>query len=133
MPRYRLNTITARRSYTIAEISSLLSVNRRTCGRWIREEGLRVVEENTSPLLVLGAELIDFIKKKRNKASAPLKDNEIYCLKCRRPVRAKVGTEKIVNTGKKLGKDNHEQLKKTGICENCGNEINRYLGVARRD
>ena len=133
MPRYNLNLISERRSYTISEISSLLGVNRRTCGRWIRKEGLKVIKENTSPLLILGADLIVLIKKKRNKIDSPLKENEFYCLKCRIAVRAKTGSEQTIKTGKRLGKDNHEQLKKTGICENCGKPLNKFLGVERRD
>ena len=133
MPRYKLNIITIRRSYTINEISSLLGVSRRTCGRWTRNDGLRVVEANTSPLLVLGADLIGFLKDKRSKNQNTLKENEFYCLKCRKPVRATVGSEQAINTGKRLGKDNHEQIKRIGICENCGKVVNRYLGVERRD
>jgi len=128
MPRYNLKTITLRRAYTTDEIAHLFGVNRRTCGRWVRE-GLKVVEENKSPLLVLGADLIDFIKKKRGKADTPLKENEFYCFKCREAVRAKIGSEQIIKTGKRTGKDNHEQLRKTGKCENCGTEINKFTGV----
>jgi hypothetical protein len=133
MSRYNLNLISGRRSYTIGEISSLLGVNRRTCGRWIRKEGLKVIKENTSPLLILGEDLIDLIKKKRNKIDTPLKENEFYCLKCHKAVRAKISSEQIIKTGKRLGKDNHEQLKKIGICENCGKPLNKFLGVERRD
>lgn len=133
MPRYKLNTITARRSYTIAEISALLGVDRRTCGRWIRNEGLRVVEENTSPLFVLGADLAGFLKEKRRKAEIQLKENEFYCLKCRGAVRAKIGSEQVIPTGKRIGRDNYEQMKKIGVCEKCETELTRYLGVERRD
>ena len=64
MPSYNINSIISRRSYSVNEIAFLLGVDRRTCGRWIKYEGLVLIEENTKPLLVMGRDLIDFIKKK---------------------------------------------------------------------
>lgn len=127
MPNYNINLITARRSYCIAEIASLLGRDRKTCGRWIKYEGLRVIEENTNPLLIMGEDLIAFIKKKREKRRISLKENEFFCLKCHKAVRAKTRSEQTIKTGKRIGKDNREQLKKTGVCENCGTKLNRFL------
>ena len=131
MPNYNLNQITARRSYSINEIAHLLDVNRRTCGRWIKHEGLKSIGDNTSNLLIMGMELKDFIKKKRNKRKIHLKDNEFFCLKCHKAVKAKIGSEQIVKTGKKIGKDNQEQLKRVGVCENCETKVNKFLGACR--
>jgi hypothetical protein len=133
MPNYNINLITVRRSYSVNEIASLLGISRRTCGRWIKYEGLRVIEENTNPLLIIGADLIGFMKKKREKRRIPLKENEFFCVKCHKAVRAKIGSEQITKTGKRIGKDNQEQLKKTGICENCQTPLNKFLGVCQRD
>lgn len=133
MPNYNINLITARRSYCIAEIVSLWGINRRTCGRWIKYKGLRVIEENTNPLLVMGVDLIDFIKKKRERGKISLKENEFFCVKCHKAVRAKIGSEQITKTGKRIGKNNQEQLKKIGVCENCETRLNKFLGVCRRD
>lgn len=79
----------------------------------------------------MGFDLEDFIKKKRVERKTALKENEFFCMKCHKAVNAKKGSEQIIKTGKKMGKDNHEQLKKTGICEVCGTEINKYLGVCQ--
>lgn len=133
MPNYNTNLITARRSYCVNEIASLLGRDRRTCGRWIKYEGLKTIKENTSPLLIMGYDLINFIKKRREEKKIPLKENEFFCLKCHKAVRAKIGSEQIVKTGKRIGKDNREQLKKTGVCENCETRLNKFLGVCRRD
>jgi hypothetical protein len=127
MPNYNLNLITARRSYSVNEIASLLGVDRKTCGRWIKHEGLKVIEENTNPLLITGADLMNFIKKKREKRKVPVKENEFFCVKCHKAVRAKTGSEQIVKTGKRIGIDNREQLKKTGICESCDTQLNKFL------
>ena len=133
MPNYNLNLITARRSYTINEISSLWKVSRKTCGRWIKYEGLKVLEESKSPLLIIGADLIHFIKKKREKSKIPIKENEFLCFKCHKAVRAKTGSEQTIEAGNKIGKANQEQLKKVGICEYCGTKLNKLLGVSRQD
>lgn len=131
MPNYNINLITARRSYCVNEIASLLGINRKTCGRWIKCGDLKVIEENVNPLLVMGADLINFIKEKREKRKIHLKENEFFCVKCHKAVKAKIGSEQIIKTGKKIGKDSKEQFKKTGICENCGTKINKFLGVCQ--
>jgi hypothetical protein len=133
MPNCNLHLIRARKSYTVNEIAGLLAINRKTCTRWIKNEGLRVIEENATPLLVMGRDLIDFIKKKRAKKRTPLKENEYYCMKCRKAVRARTGSEQTIKTGKRIGKNDQEQYKKTGICENCGIGLNKFLGVCQQD
>ena len=133
MRNYNPRLITARRSYTISEICSLLGVNRRTCGRWIKDEGLEVLEEKTSPLLIMGGDLINFIKRKKGEGKTPLKENEFFCVKCRNAVRAKTGSEQIIKTGKRIGKANMDQCKKTGVCEHCNTTVNKFLGVYQRD
>ena len=133
MPNYNIHKIQTRRSYNLTEIASLFNIDRKTCGRWIKNERLRVIEENGNPVLVMGADLKDFITKKRTKKKRPLKENEFFCFKCHKAVKAKTGSEKTIKTGKKIGKENREQLKKIGICEVCGTEINRYLGVCQKD
>lgn len=127
MSSYCINKIKSRRSYSINQIASLLGVDRKTCSRWIKNEGLRVLEENTNPLLVMGANLEDFIRKKRAKNQFTLKENEFLCFKCHKAVKPKIGSERTIKTGKRIGKENREQLRKMGNCEACGTEINRYI------
>ena len=133
MSSYSINKIKLRKSYSITEMASLLNIDRKTCSRWIRDEGLKVIEENTNPLLVMGIDLEEFIKKKRAKNQFTLKENEFLCFKCHKAVKSKIGSERTIKTGKRIGKDNQEQFKKTGNCEVCGTEINKYLGVSQKD
>lgn len=133
MSNYNISKIKSRKSYNITEMASLLDIDRKTCSRWIKDEGLKVIEENINPILVMGADLEDFIRKKRTKNQFTLKENEFYCLKCHRAVMPKIGSERVVKTGKRIGKENQEQFKKTGNCEVCGTEINKYLRVSRKD
>jgi len=108
----------------------LLSVDGKTCRRWIKYESLMTIE-GIKPFLITGAELIRFIKDKREKGKIPIKENEFYCLKCRKAVIAKTGSEQTIETGKTIGKDNHKLFRKTGICEFCGTKLNKYSGVCQ--
>ena len=133
MPKYNVRLIKSRRSYSMSEIASLLGIDRKTCHRWIKEGGLGVIEEGVNPLLVMGANLIDFLKGRRAKRSVLLGENEFLCMKCHKAVKARVGTERIVKTGKMVGKNNLEQLKRVGACEVCGTTVNVFLRVSRQD
>ncbi len=133
MSSYSINKIKRKRSYSIAEIVSLLGIDRRTCSRWIKDEGLKVIEEHTIPLLVMGVDLEEFIRKKRTERKIPLKKNEFCCFKCHKAVIAKIGSESIVKTGKRIGKENREQFRKIGICEICAGRVTKYLAVSRKD
>lgn len=130
MTSYNLNKIKMRKSYSIAEITSLFGITRKTCSRWLKE-GLKVVEESVSPILVMGFDLENFIKERRTKKKINLKENESLCMKCHKAVIAKIGSEQVIKTGKRIGKDNQEQLRKIGICEVCGTKINRFLRVCQ--
>ena len=133
MPNYNHRLIKSKRSYSINEISSLFGVNRRTCNRWLKNEGLKVIEKKVSPLLIMGFDLIIFIKKKKTKNKVALRVNESFCVKCHKATKAKMGSEKIVKTGKKIGKADLEQFKKIGVCRICGTKLNRFLKVYQRD
>jgi len=132
MPKYNINLITTRRSYLIKDITDLYGVSGKTCHRWISEGGLATIE-GIKPYFIRGEDLIDFINKQREKGKIPIRENEFLCLKCHKAVKAKAGSEQIIETGKTIGKDNHKQLRKTGICEVCERKVFKYLRVCQRD
>jgi len=123
--RYKINQVSKRRSYSVKDISCLFDVDKRTCFRWL-EEGLQPLEEKAKPLLIMGDELISFLKEKSGRGKVKLKKDEYYCLRCRVAVKATGGSEQIIETGKLLGKDNRRQYRKIGRCEACGSIINRF-------
>ena len=127
MPNYNTRLIKSRRSYNITEMASLLGVDRKTCQRWIKQGGLKVIEKGVNPLLIMGADLISFLREKKEQRRCELREDEFFCMKCHRPVKAKTGSERVVKTGKKIGKNGLEQFKKIGVCEVCGIGLNRYL------
>ena len=122
--RYKTNLIRRRTAYTLEEIAELLDKDKRTCFRWIAE-GLKVIEVDAKPLLVMGNELKRFLEERRNKNKVSMEKDEYYCLHCRKPSKAKFGSEKINPTGKNIGKDNREQMMKIGLCEVCDGKIFR--------
>ncbi len=126
MPNYNTHLIKARDSYRIRDMADLFKINRKTCGRWIKDEGLKTIEGNISSPLVKGADLIDFLNNKQESRKTKLKEDEFYCLKCREARKVKIGSETIIKTGKTIGKDNRELLIKSGLCEICGTTIKRY-------
>jgi len=123
---YNIRLIRARRSYSPKEIADVFSVNKRTCFRWITD-GLKVIQENTNPLLIMGCELKKYLRSKKSKRKIKLGKDEYYCLKCRKAAEAKSGSEKMVETGKRIGKENRKQLCKIANCEFCNSTIRRFL------
>jgi len=130
---YNLRLIKVRRSYNLSEMAALFGKDRKTCQRWVKDEGLQPIEKGTNPLLVMGADLKEFLKERAKKRKTNLDETEFYCFKCRRPVKAKMGSGKIIKTGKMIGKNNLAQLNKTGVCEACNTKLNKFLGVYQQD
>jgi hypothetical protein len=115
----------------MSQIASLFGVDRKTCHRWMKGD-LRVIERGVNPLLVMGADLISFLKTKKEKRKVPLAIDEFFCMKCHKPVKARAGSEEIVKTGKRTGKARLEQLKKIAFCETCGTRLNRLLKTSQQ-
>jgi hypothetical protein len=79
-PNYR--RVKRHRSYTIEEAASLLGVHRNTVREWIRR-GLPTCDSRR-PILVLGPDLILFLRARRTAHKTRLAPGEIYCVRCRR-------------------------------------------------
>ncbi len=126
MKRYQLNKIKRRHFYDINEIVGDLGIGRKTVQRWMKE-GLKPILPNKKPLLFDGQVLYDFLKGRRIDRKTPLKDDELYCFSCRKGVRTRDGTDRIEKTGKRIGRHNLEQYRKTGLCELCDGKISRLL------
>lgn len=130
--KYNTKLIKSRNSYTIAEIADLFGVHKKTCFRWLKE-GLKVIQENTNPLLIMGNDLKQFLQGKQKARKTILQPDEYYCCKCSRAAKAKIGSEQIVKTGRKIGRNNQDQLCKIAICTNCKSKVNRFIGVSQKD
>lgn len=108
------------RSYTIEELSVLLSKNEKTLLRWI-ENGLKIVPESKKPILIMGFDLKEFLRKKNSKKKVKMNPNQFYCLSCKKAVYAKRGSiEKLSN-------------RKIALCSVCKGRIGRIIKPYQND
>lgn len=124
--RYNLSKIRAKTAYSTQEIAQLLKVNKKTVFRWFKE-GLVLLDFKQTPRLVMGDDLKAFIKAKREATQIKLNWNEFYCLRCRKAVVAKRGSEKTEKTGKNIGLNNRSQEIICAKCKECDGSIARLL------
>lgn len=80
-PNYRLVKI--HRSYTVEEVARLFGTHKNTVRAWVKA-GLPTCDSKR-PILILGCELAEFLKARREKNKRPCQPGEIYCVRCRAP------------------------------------------------
>jgi len=71
------------RNYTVEEAASLFGVHRNTVREWVRR-GLPT-SDNRRPMLILGADLVAFLRARRVKNKRTCQPGEMYCVRCRAP------------------------------------------------
>jgi len=109
------------RNYTVEEIANLYPVHKNTVRAWVKS-GLPVCD-NQKPMLILGADLREFLKSKNKKHKQKCKPHEMYCLRCKSPQKP---AENMID---------YEPISKTtgrliGICSCCECVINKYISLA---
>ncbi len=119
---YRLVKI--HRNYTVEEAAQTLSLHKGTVRHWIKD-GLRVCD-NRRPVLILGRELLDFVKARRKQNKRPCKLGELYCLRCRVPRMPAGAMADFEPISDKVG---HLQA----ICPECLCMMNRRVSLAKLD
>src|SRR5262245_26029669 len=83
----KLRGFRARRAYTFSDIAETLDLHLGSVQRW-RSDGLKVIDESTKPFLVMGRDLLDFLKAQAQSRKRPLKAGEFYCPRCREQRRS---------------------------------------------
>src|ERR1700732_5514679 len=73
--------VKALRSYTIDEVTRTLEVHRNTVRHWIKA-GLPVID-GKRPILILGADLAEFLWRRREAHRQPRRAGQKFCLKRR--------------------------------------------------
>ena len=116
--------IKGRRTYTFAEIAKIYGAHIRTVHRWTKE-GLLVICQEKTPHLVLGADVRRFLQENTKKRRQPLRADEFYCPRCRRPQKSRLDGISVRWTGRKLG-EVFKQVIIRGICQACGQSMIRF-------
>jgi hypothetical protein len=80
-PNYRL--VKTHRSYAVEEISRLFAIHKNTVRLWIKA-GLGVIDDKR-PIVILGRELISFLRLRRTRNKQPCASGQMYCVRCRSP------------------------------------------------
>lgn len=119
-PNHRLVKI--HRSYTVEEISRLFGSHKNTVRHWIKE-GLPTIDDKR-PKLILGHDLVAFLKVRRAKNKKTCKPGELYCVRCRTPKPPAGDMAEYIPITEKFGN-------LIAICPACDAIMNRRVSLAR--
>jgi hypothetical protein len=124
MGKHRLNhrLVKIHRNYSVEEIAKLFGLHKNTVRNWVKD-GLVAIDDKR-PMLILGHDLEDFIKKRRAKNKQPCKIGELYCFRCKVPKFPAGNVADCLPVTKKVGK-----LK--AICPDCESIMNKNISLAR--
>lgn len=118
---YNPNRIKSKSSYTVMEVAELYRLHPRTIQAWIKK-GLKVLNPDSSPYLIHGEDVRQFLRIRKKNSTHKLGAGEFYCTKCR--CRRKSDPRKLSFkfTDKNLGKE-YKQVVLKGNCEVCNNPL----------
>ncbi len=100
----------------------LLGKHKNTVRRWVKD-GLATIDDKR-PMLVLGCDLVEFIKKRRAKNKQSCKPGELYCVRCRLPRFPAGDMAEYSPVTDKFGN-------LIAICPYCDSIMNRRVSLAR--
>jgi hypothetical protein len=110
------------RNYSVEDVSRLFGIHKNTVRNWLNQ-GLEAIDHQR-PILVLGAELVRFLTKRRNDAKQKCGPGRIYCLPCRAPKIPAGNIADCIQTNLGAGS-------LCGICPDCNRLIYRRVNLAR--
>ncbi|GAB6141468.1 hypothetical protein JCM14076_21970 [Methylosoma difficile] len=110
------------RNYTVEEVANLFSIHKNTVRSWVKE-GLPT-NDDKRPMLILGADLRQYLQSKKSATKRQCRAFEIYCVRCRLPqlpAENMVDYEPINNVMGRL----------IGLCPSCNGIINKFFNLAQ--
>ena len=110
------------RSYTVEDVANLFGMHKNTVRNWIKD-GLATIDDKR-PTLVLGNDLVAFIKKRRSKNKQTCKPGELYCVRCRVPKLPAGDMAEYSPVTEKIGN-------LIAICPDCDAIMNRRVSLAK--
>jgi len=119
-PNHRLVKI--HRSYTVEEVARLLGKHKNTVRKWVKD-GLATIDDKR-PMLILGPDLVKFIKNLRAKNKQSCKPGQLYCLRCRTPKFPLSNMAEYEPITEKFGN-------LLAICPDCDAIMNQRVSLAK--
>lgn len=116
--RPKWQRIKLHRSYTIDEAARTLETSKGTIRRWVKENGLPILEDR-KPALIHGSSFKAF-GHARSKLKIKCKLDELYCFRCKAPRSPAGGMADFIAKTPQSG-----NLK--AICETCDTIMNKHL------
>jgi len=110
-------------SYTIDEAAHALGTHRNTVRHWVKKVGLPAMTE-ARPHLILGGDLVAFLRARRTARKRRCGPGELYCLRCRaprRPVPGLLEYRALTSTRARI----------VGICSTCEAILHRFVSTHR--
>jgi hypothetical protein len=109
-------------SYEVGEAAKALGKSDATIRNWIKD-GLPVMSSK-KPHLISGSDIRSYLRQKYQAQKTPLRDNELYCLSCRKgrqPLNIQVlATSNTAST-----------LRLSGPCDQCGATASRIISRSK--
>jgi len=118
LANYNPNRVKVNRNYSFEELAAVFGVHKNTVACWVKN-GLPCLKERR-PFLILGVDARDYLKAQRVGKKQKCKPNELYCCRCKTPVKPAenfVEYSLITATKGRL----------TGFCSCCECLINKFV------
>lgn len=109
-------------TYKVEEAARLFAIHKNTVREWIKD-GLPTIDRKR-PALILGHELMAFLRARRSKNKRPCEPGEIYCVRCRAPKRPAGNMAEYKPITSSLGN-------LVAICPDCEGMIYRRASMAK--
>jgi len=111
-----------RHTYTVGEIAHLLAIHKNTVREWIKA-GLPIIDDRR-PILILGSDLIAFLRARRARKKRPCGPGQMYCFRCRAPKFPAGDMAEYIAITEKVGN-------LTAICPDCTSMMHRLVSRAK--
>lgn len=121
MANYNPNLVKIHRNYTYEELAEVFGIHKNTVAEWVKN-GLHCLKEQR-PFLVLGVDAKAFLQARRNSSKRKCKQNEFYCVRCKKPVKPAENFVEYVAASSTKGR-------LTALCECCEGVVNKFVAYA---
>lgn len=117
MANYNPNLVKVNRNYTIEEAASIFGIHKNTVSQWLKN-GLPYMSQR-KPFLILGSDLKQFLQARRKQNKKKCREDEMYCLRCKKPSKPAENLVEYIPKNNKSGS-------LVGMCSDCEGIIQKY-------